>query len=73
MATREDMKAWVIKALKSLGGKGWPKDVAKYIWDHYEIELKSSGGHSLYMAIRCPLGCSGIAQFGHFEASPRPS
>lgn len=43
MATREDMKAWVIKALESLGGKGWPKDVAKYIWDHYEIELRRSG------------------------------
>jgi hypothetical protein len=38
------MKDWVIKALKSLGGKGWPKDVAKYIWDHYEGELKRSGG-----------------------------
>jgi len=44
MATREDMKVWVIDALKSLGGKGWPKDVAKYIWDHYEAELKRSGG-----------------------------
>lgn len=43
MATREDMKDWVIQALKSLGGKGWPKDVAKYIWDHYEPELKRSG------------------------------
>ena len=43
MATREHMKDWVIHALKSLGGKGWPKDVSKYIWDHYESELKQSG------------------------------
>lgn len=44
MATREDMKDWVIIALKSMRGKGWPKDVAKYIWDHYEDELRKSGG-----------------------------
>ena len=43
MATREDMKDWVLKALESLGGTGWPKDVAKYIWEHYEDELKQSG------------------------------
>jgi hypothetical protein len=43
MATREDMKTWVIVALKSLGGKGWPKDVAKHIWDNHEGDLKKSG------------------------------
>lgn len=37
------MKLWVIKALKYLGGSGWPKDVSKYIWDKYEQELKASG------------------------------
>ena len=47
MLRREDMKPWVIEALKSMGGRGWPKDVAKYIWDHYEPELKKSG-HMLY-------------------------
>lgn len=44
MTNREDMKEWVLVALKSLGGKGWPKDVAKYIWDHYEAELRKSNG-----------------------------
>lgn len=43
MATREDMKSWVILALMSLGGKAWPSDVAKYIWDNYEADLRSSG------------------------------
>lgn len=43
MATREDMKFWVVKALSSLGGTGWPSDVAKYIWDNYEVELRTSG------------------------------
>lgn len=43
MVTREDMKPWVVAALTSMGGKGWPRDVAKYIWDNYEIEIKRSG------------------------------
>lgn len=43
MATRNDMKNWVIVALKSLGGKAWPSEVAKYIWDSYEFELRRSG------------------------------
>ncbi len=43
MATRNDMKDWVLQALRSSGGKGWPKDVAKFIWDNYEDELKRSG------------------------------
>lgn len=43
MATREDMKDWVIVALKVMGGKGWPSDVAKHIWDNYESELRKSG------------------------------
>jgi hypothetical protein len=43
VVTREDMKDWVLEALRSLGGKGYPKDVAKYIWEHYEAELKRSG------------------------------
>jgi len=43
MATRKDMKGWVLAALNALGGKAWPSDVAKYIWDNYEQELRSSG------------------------------
>ncbi|ART62282.1 hypothetical protein [Kushneria marisflavi] len=43
MVTRESMKNWVVEALESMGNKGWPKDVAKYIWDNYETELKESG------------------------------
>ena len=43
MTTRENMKEWVLVALTSLGGRGWPKAVAKYIWEHYEIDLRESG------------------------------
>ena len=34
------MKDWIIEALQNLGGKGWPREVSKYIWEHYESELK---------------------------------
>ena len=43
MATRDDMMDWVIECLKSRGGKGWPKDVAKYIWENHEDQLRDSG------------------------------
>ncbi|RQH04755.1 hypothetical protein [Paraburkholderia dinghuensis] len=43
MATRDDMKVWVVQALQASSGKGWPKDVSKFIWDNYEAELKRSG------------------------------
>ena len=43
MASREDMKAWVVCALTSSGGMAWPSEVAKYIWDNYEAELRHSG------------------------------
>ena len=41
--TRDDMKVWVLSALRSLGGKAWAGDVAKYIWHTYEAELRASG------------------------------
>ncbi len=43
MVTRESMKFWIVECLESRGGSGWPKDVAKYVWDSYESDLRSSG------------------------------
>lgn len=43
MATREDMKGWVLRALTSFGGQGSPKDVAKFIWENHEADLRRSG------------------------------
>ncbi|MGA3768638.1 MULTISPECIES: hypothetical protein [Ralstonia solanacearum species complex] len=36
------MKNWVVEALRASGGKGSPKDVAKFIWDNYQAELRRS-------------------------------
>ncbi len=43
MVTRESMKSWIVECLESRGGSGWPKDVAKYVWEMYESDLRSSG------------------------------
>ena len=43
MATRDDMKDWIIRCLQERGGSGWPREVSKYVWEHYESELKGSG------------------------------
>ncbi len=43
LVNRDDMMVWIVDCLKSLGGKGWPKDVSKYIWENHELELRASG------------------------------
>lgn len=43
MATRSSLKGWVIEALKANGGSATIPEVAKYIWDKHEIELRGSG------------------------------
>ena len=43
MATRDDLCDWVIEALKANGGRAKIVQVCKYIWEHYEKELRNSG------------------------------
>ncbi|GAA0298360.1 hypothetical protein GCM10009128_16470 [Psychrosphaera haliotis] len=43
MATKEDLPGWVEAALKHHGGRARLIDVAKYIWKHYESDLRASG------------------------------
>lgn len=42
MVSREVMMDWVVDCLRDIGGKGFPKEVAKYIWEHHETELRKS-------------------------------
>ena len=35
MINREKMMPWIIDCLKYRGGSGWPKDVAKYVWENH--------------------------------------
>lgn len=43
MVTRDKLKIWVLDALRTQGGKARVPDIAKYIWDHHEAELRKSG------------------------------
>ena len=43
MSKREDLKPWVIDALRAHGGKATIIEVCQHIWEHHEGELKSSG------------------------------
>jgi hypothetical protein len=40
---KNDLKAWVLDALRHLGGSGRIAQIARHIWDHHEKELKGSG------------------------------
>jgi len=43
MSKLEDLKPWVIDALREHGGSATIIEVCQYIWEHHEDELKSSG------------------------------
>lgn len=44
MADKEDLKLWVIQALKEMqGGAGSVVDICRYIWENHEADLRSSG------------------------------
>jgi len=42
-ASADDLKRWVLDALKASGGEARVADIARHIWDHHENELRSSG------------------------------
>jgi hypothetical protein len=42
MISREDLKDWVIEALKAHGGKASVFEVCKHIWTHHESQLRTS-------------------------------
>ena len=43
MSKREDLKTWVIDALRAHGNSATIVEVCQHIWEHHEMELKSSG------------------------------
>lgn len=43
MATKEDLKGWIIEALEELDGSGSVVEVAEVVWRRHEPELRASG------------------------------
>lgn len=42
MADKENLREWLISALKANNGKASIVDVCKFIWNNYKIELEES-------------------------------
>ena len=43
MARKENLREWLIEALEENNGRASIVDVCRYIWNHYENELRISG------------------------------
>ena len=43
MANKNDLMEWCLEALRALGGSAHHIDVAKYVWQVHEQELRQSG------------------------------
>ena len=43
MAKKEDLTTWVHQALRELGGEAHHVEVAKWVWNNREDELRKSG------------------------------
>lgn len=43
MPTKDDLKDWVVAALRAQGGSAHLLDIAKWLWDNHEQELRASG------------------------------
>jgi hypothetical protein len=42
--TRDDLKPWILDALKASGGRGTVIRVCEYVWTHHEDDLRKGGG-----------------------------
>jgi len=43
MAERRDLDDWLVDALRSLGGRARPIEVARFIWRQHQTQLRASG------------------------------
>lgn len=43
MAERDDLKVWVVEALRQLGGAGSIVHVCQRVWQMHKLELRASG------------------------------
>jgi len=43
VANRDDLRVWLLEALKANNGRASIIEVCKYVWENYETELRNSG------------------------------
>ncbi len=43
MAIKDDLKPWLVEALRALGGRGKIVEICKAVWKEHQAELQDSG------------------------------
>jgi hypothetical protein len=43
MASKHDLRDWIIEALRAKGGSAGLVEICRYVWEHHEGELRVSG------------------------------
>lgn len=51
MATKRDLRIWILEALRAYQGGASLVEICRFIWENHENELRVSGGSLLYLAI----------------------
>lgn len=67
MANRADLTAWVLEALRDLGGSGRPADVCRAIWNRHEHELRASGDFFFTWQYDVRWAAKGLRDQGHLK------
>lgn len=42
MATKKDLRKWLLEALRALGGRASIVDICKFVWEKYKSDLNAS-------------------------------
>ena len=74
MATKYDLRDWLVDALQDNGGQASIVEVCRYIWHNHEDELRSSGDFFFTWQYEVRWAATELRQTGvmkHANQSPR--
>jgi hypothetical protein len=70
MPTRDDLKSWIVDALKSHDGEASLREVSKYVWEYHEADLRASGDLFYSWQYNLRWGATKLRQDGLLAAKP---
>ena len=68
MAHKRDLRAWVVEALRSLGGRGSVLEVSRVVWQLHETELRQSGDLFYTWQYDVRWAAQGLRESGYLKA-----
>ncbi len=71
MATKNDLKGWVVQALTAQGGEAHIAAVAKHVWDNHEAELRASGELFYTWQYDLRWAANELRAEGHLQPKPK--